>query len=158
MTATFSAADFAIDNGTGGTGGFFKPKEHPNAVAILFEPTGHRPGIATQFGPKDYTDGDFTIFATQSELDQGTPSIVLEGATTEGNVGKSLASYVGRRTVGKLGQKPTTKGNPAWIIEPIEPAQQAKVIDYLVARENKKAAVASAPAPQANGLPSFLQG
>lgn len=131
--------DFDISNGAGlSNGGFFKPKEHQSAAVILFEPKGVRRGIQTKFGPKDYVDGDFTIFLTADELKSGSPSTVMEGATCEGNIARSLEGLVGRATVGKLGQKDTGKGNPAWTIDQVDPKLIPQIKEYVQKREQEK--------------------
>ena len=142
--------DIANGASVGGTeyGEFFKAADHQSAFAIIFEPKGVRPQVQTKFGPKDYTDVDITIFLSAAEVEQGKPSTILPNATTQGNLGKSLAAYVGRVTVGKLGQVPTDKGNPAWTIEPLEQATVAGLVKYLEEREAAKQAE----------LPDFLKG
>lgn len=140
-----------ISNGAsigGGYGDFFRPKEHASAYAIIFEPKGVRPGVETQWGPKDYTDADVTIFLSQAEVEQGKPSTVMPNATTEGNIGRSLAGLVGRVSVGKLGQVPTKRGNPAWIIEALPQETVTGLVKYL---EDRNAA-------QQEELPDFLRG
>lgn len=143
---------FDLVNGAsaGGTeyGEFFSAKDHVSAHAIIFEPKGVRPQVQTKFGPKDYTDVDITIFLSEAEVEQGKPSTILPNATTQGNLGKSLAAYVGRVTVGKLGQVPTDKGNPAWTIEALPQETVAGLVKYLEARE----------AAKQEELPDFLKG
>ena len=104
--------------------------------------------MPTKFGPQDYTDVAITIFLSEAEGEQGTPSTILPTATTQGNLGKSLAAYVGRVTVGKLGQVPTDKGNPAWTIEALPQETVAGLVKYLEARE----------AAKQEELPDFLKG
>lgn len=143
---------FDIANGAsaGGTeyGEFFKAADHISAYALIFEVKGVRPNVETKYGPKDYTDADITIFLSQAEVDQGKPSTILPNATTQGNLGKSLAPFQGRVTVGKLGQVPTDKGNPAWTIEALPGEVVAGLVKYLEEREAAKQA----------DLPDFLRG
>lgn len=142
---------FDIANGAsaGGTeyGEFFKAADHVSAYAFIFEVNGVRPNVETKYGPKDYTDADITIFLSQAEIDQGKPSTILPNATTQGNLGKSLAPFQGRVTVGKLGQVPTDKGNPAWTIEALPAEVVGSLVKYLEEREAEKQA----------GLPDFLK-
>lgn len=142
-----------IANGASPAGGteygeFFRPGDHVSAHAIVFEVKNVRPNVDTKFGPKDYTDADITIFLSQAEVEQGKPSTILPNATTQGNLGKSLAAYVGRVTVGKLGQVPTDKGNPAWTIEALPQETVAGLVKYLEERN----------AAQQAELPDFLRG
>lgn len=141
-----------IANGASPAGGtefgeFFKAGDHVSAHAIIFEPKNLRPGVDTKFGPKDYTDVDITIFLSPAEVEMGKPSTILPNATTQGNLGKSLAAYIGRVTVGKLGQIPTDKGNPAWTIEALDQGTVAGLVKYLEARN----------AAQQADLPDFLR-
>lgn len=141
-----------IANGASPAGGteygeFFRPGDHVSAHAIIFEVKNVRPNVDTKFGPKDYTDADITIFLSPAEVEQGKPSTILPNATTQGNLGKSLAAYVGRVTVGKLGQVPTDKGNPAWTIEALPQETVAGLVKYLEERN----------AAQQAELPDFLR-
>jgi len=140
-----------ISNGAsvgGEYGEFFRPKEHAGSHAIIFEPKNLRPGVETQWGPKDFTDVDITIFLSEAEVEQGKPSTIMINATTEGNIGRSLAGLIGKVSVGKLGQVPTKKGNPAWTIEALPQATVASLVKYLEARE----------AAKQEELPDFLKG
>jgi len=132
----------------GGYGEFFKAGDHISAHAIIFEPKGVRPQVDTKYGPKDYTDADITIFLSAAEVEQGKPSTVLPNATTQGNLGRTLAGFVGRVTVGTLGQVPTDKGNPAWTIEALPQETVAGLVKYL---EDRNAA-------EQEELPDFLRG
>lgn len=138
-----------IANGTPNIGGeYFKPKEHASAYAIIFEPKEYRPDVPSQWGPKNYIDGDITIFLSAAEVEQGKPSTIMPGATVEGNLARSLSGLVGRVSVGKLGQVPTKKGNPAWTIEALPQETVAGLAKYLEARE----------AAKQEELPDFLRG
>lgn len=132
--------DFNISNGASVGGDRFKADDHKGAFLIMFEPKGVRTGIATQFGSADSTDTDVTVFLTEAELKQGKPSTILTNAGIMGALGKSLQGNVNGIVIGKLGQKDTGKGRPAWIIEPADPRLTGQVKDYLVAREEARQA------------------
>lgn len=126
----------SISNGAGpAVGGFFKPAEHQSATVILFEPKEFRGGVETNYGTEDHTLGDITIFLSDAELAEGKPSTLMENAVAKGNIGRSLVGYIGGATVGKLGQVPTKKGNPAWVINPVDQAKVDQVIKYVEDRD-----------------------
>lgn len=130
-------------------GGWFKPDEHVNDVAILIEVTGFERQRPTDYGPKDSAITTSTFFATQEELDAGTPTDVVKGLRYEQTyLASDLAGLIGEATIVVLGQSQPKKAGqkPAWVWRQPTNENKAKVIAYGEAREAAKAeAIASAP-------------
>ncbi len=94
-------------------GGNFDARQH-NGSLLLITPTGYREQVATTYGTKD------AVAATVVVIDEKEPakSEKIEDALLFGGVliGQTK-SFVGKGLVlGRLGQKPTDKGNPAWVL------------------------------------------
>ena len=129
-------------------GGWFKPDEHVNDVAILIEVERVERQRPTQFGPKDTVYATATFFATQADLDSGTPSEVAKGMAFDKayHAADLIRLGVGEATIVTIGQKATKKGNDAWCFLQPTAENKAKVIAYGEAREAAKAeAIAAAP-------------
>lgn len=127
------------------SGGWFKPKDHADAVAILIEVKSFEQQRPTPNGPKDSALVDLTIFASEAEL-EGEPT-VTKGCRIEQTVlAKDLASLVGKATIVKLGQHQGKSPNPAWVWRQVDASVKAKVVAYAERREAElQAAVAAAP-------------
>lgn len=129
-------------------GGFFKPEEHKDAVALLVEVNSfehQRPG---QFGPKDTIHADVSVFKTDAELDAG-PSVVLKGTLIQTTIlARDLQTLVGSATIVKLDKvKAKTAGRQdAWVWRAVEADVKAKVVAYAEKREAEiQAALAAVP-------------
>lgn len=119
-------------------GGWFKPVDHQNDIAILVEIKALDRQRPTDHGPKDSALCDLTFFKTQQALDAGKPDEVVTGCRIEQSVlARDLfALDVGDATISSLSQVPSKKGlNPSWVWRPVPAAVQAKVVEYGVARE-----------------------
>lgn len=130
-------------------GGWFKPADHAEAVAILIEVKAYEAQRPTPNGPKDSALVDVTVFATQEAIDAGEPTTVQQGCRIEQTVlARDLAGLVGDETIVKLDQsKPTKPGaKPAWVYRQPDPKARAGVVAYYEAREAAiQAALADAP-------------
>lgn len=131
------------------SGGWFKPDEHTEDVAILIEVTGIERQRPTDYGPKDSVITTSTFFATQAELDEGTPTDVVKGLRYEQTyLARDLMPLDGEATIVVLGQSAPKKAGqkPAWVWRQPSNDVKSKVIAYGEAREAAKAeAIASAP-------------
>lgn len=128
------------------SGGWFKPKDNADALALLIEVKSFEQQRPTPNGPKDSALVDLTIFATEAELDGGEPTVVKGCRIEQTVLAKDLMSLVGAATIVKLGQHQGKSPNPAWVWRQVDAATKAKVIAYADRREAElAAAVAAAP-------------
>lgn len=128
-------------------GGWFKPADNMNAVAILVEVQGLERQRPTPNGPKDSALVDITIFDTAADLDAGKPSSITEGTRVEQSaLARDLfALSVGDATIVTVDQVPT-KQKPAWVWRTVSADVRSKVIAYGEAREAAmQAAIDSVP-------------
>ncbi len=131
-------------------GGWFTPGDHKDAVAILVEVKDFQRQRPTPHGPKDSVLADVTVFATEADISNGTPSFIQEGCRIEKTVlTRDLSTLVGKATIVTLDQtKPSKPGqNPAWVWRPVATLDTKKaVVDYAIKREEDlKAAMDDAP-------------
>lgn len=135
-------------------GGFFSPKEHSEAVAILIEVRRierQRPG--GNYGPKDTVHADVTIFPDQQSLDAGTPVEAPSQMIQQTLLFRDLEPLVGNATIVSLGRtEPSKPGqSPAWVWRSVDGATKQKVIDWANKRE-----AALEEAKSSGEMPSFL--
>lgn len=124
-------------------GGWFKPADHKDDVAILIEIKALDRQRPTDHGPKDSALCDLTFFKTQEALDAGKPDEVVTGCRIEQSVlARDLfALDVGDATISTVTQVPSKRGlNPSWVWRSVPGAVQSKVIAYGQAREAALAA------------------
>lgn len=130
-------------------GGWFKPMDHDEAVAILAEPKSFEHQRPTDFGPKDSIVADLTIFDTMDELAAGTPTHIFKDIRVEYTVlTKDLKPLVGSATVvtteQAVSKKPGQKG--AWVWRQATNEAKKAVIAYATKREaDIAAALADVP-------------
>ncbi|HEX2905046.1 MAG TPA: hypothetical protein VHO01_16450 [Jatrophihabitans sp.] len=132
-----------------GGGGWLKPVEHKDDVAILIEVKAFDHQRPTPNGPKDSALCDFTFFATQADLDAGKPSSIAQGMRVEQTIlARDLQGMVGQAVIVTLTQVPPKKPGqqPAWVYRQPSTSNRDKVVTYATKREEAKAeAVAAAP-------------
>lgn len=132
-----------------GGGGWLKPAEHLDALALLIEVKSFDHQRPTPNGPKDSALVDVTIFNTEADLDAGTPSFEAKGTRIEQTVlARDLAGLVGNATIVKLAQTEAKKPGqrPAWVWRQVPGDVKQKVIKYATDREAAiQAALDSAP-------------
>ncbi|WP_436739908.1 hypothetical protein [Streptomyces sp. BBFR102] len=130
-------------------GGWFKPKDNVNAVAILIEVHSFDRQRPTPNGPKDSVLADVTVFQDATSLAAGTPQVSKGQRIEQTILARDLETIVGGATIVKLDQVPPKKpgAHPAWVWRPLTDAAVRKaVIDYAGKRdEEAEAAVADAP-------------
>ena len=129
-------------------GGWFKPAEHCDAVAMLVEVTGFERQRPTPNGPKDSALVTISVFPTQADLAAGKP-VMLEGTRIEQTVlAADLAGLVGSATVVTVTQIPSKKPgqHPAWVWRTVDANVRGQVVAFATEREAKvQAAIAGAP-------------
>jgi hypothetical protein len=130
-------------------GGWFKPADHKDAVALLIEVKAFDRQRPTPNGPKDSALVDVTVFNTQADIDAGAPSHLQPGCRIEQTIlARDLASLVGSATIVKLEQVESKKAGqrPAWVYRPTTAEAKQGVIAYATKREAEiQAALDSAP-------------
>ncbi|MEU0674451.1 hypothetical protein ABZ330_16425 [Streptomyces sp. NPDC006172] len=130
-------------------GGWFKPKDNVNAVAILLEVHSFERQRPTPNGPKDSILADVTIFQDAASLQAGTPQVTKGQRIEQTILARDLETIVGGATIVTLAQVPPKKpgAHPAWVWRPItDAAVRNAVVDYATKREAQaEAALADAP-------------
>jgi hypothetical protein len=132
-----------------GGGGFFKPPDHLDDLAILIEVRrfeAQRPGGI--YGPKDTICADLTVFKDAAALDGGTPEFISNTLIQHTVLVADLETLIGEAAVAKLVQsKSNTPGHkPAFAWREVEASVQEKVVAYATARDEAlAAAMADAP-------------
>ncbi|MEU5403697.1 hypothetical protein ABZ348_30900 [Streptomyces sp. NPDC005963] len=119
-------------------GGWFKPKESVNAVAILIEVHSFDRQRPTPNGPKDSALCDVTVFQDAASLAAGTPQIAKGQRIEQTVLARDLETIVGGATIVTLDQVPPKKpgANPAWVWRPLtDAAVRNGVIEYANRRE-----------------------
>ncbi|MFF8845483.1 hypothetical protein ACF08N_22615 [Streptomyces sp. NPDC015127] len=130
-------------------GGWFKPKDNVNAVAILLEVHSFERQRPTPNGPKDSVLADVTVFQDAASLAAGTPQVTKGQRIEQTILARDLETIVGGATIVQLTQVPPKKpgAHPAWVWRPItDAAVRTAVVEYANKREAEaEAAVADAP-------------
>ncbi|MFF4528202.1 hypothetical protein ACFY1P_02920 [Streptomyces sp. NPDC001407] len=130
-------------------GGWFKPKDNLDALAILVEVNSYDRQRPTPNGPKDSALCDITVFKTREQLDALNPEINKGTRVEQTLLARDLETVVGGATIVSLAQVPAKRpgGHPAWVWRPVADASvRQAVIDYATKREAAvNAAVAEAP-------------
>ena len=98
-------------------GDFFKAADHLGSYVILFSPKQFEANAANgKFPPKDAVYADIQVFPNEEALVQGKPVTLSNAPINSGPMVRDLKPAIGNQVAGVLGQVPTDKGNPAWII------------------------------------------
>jgi hypothetical protein len=106
------------------SGAKFEAKEH-NGKLLLITPLEHKEGVKTaSFGLKDVVVANIVVLNEQAPA----ASEEIEGAYIFGSVliGQTRPKIGKSLVIGRLGQKPTDKGNPAWDLK--DPTDADKVV------------------------------
>ncbi|MGW3658583.1 hypothetical protein ACWD6R_24090 [Streptomyces sp. NPDC005151] len=130
-------------------GGWFKPKDNVNAVAILIEVHSYDRQRPTPNGPKDSALADITVFQDAASLTAGSPQATKGQRIEQTILARDLETIVGGATIVTLAQVPPKKpgADPAWVWRPLtDAAARTAVIEYANKREAEaEAAVADVP-------------
>ena len=119
-------------------GGFFKPAQHKDADAILFEVLQFEPQRPDTFkGPVDTVHANVTVF--EEGKDPVTYSRVLVNHT--GLVNR-LKRVVGNAVIKRIGTYKTKQGHDGWTLADVEDAARDRVMAYV---EELEALEADAP-------------
>ncbi|MFF3692049.1 MULTISPECIES: hypothetical protein [Streptomyces] len=130
-------------------GGWFKPKEAAEAMAILVEVKDYERQRPTPNGPKDSALCDVTVFKTPEQLDRLAPEVSKGQRIEQTVLARDLATLIGSAVLVTVTQVPATKpgAHPAWVWKQItDMGIRNKVIAYAEQRDAAvDAAVAAAP-------------
>ncbi|MFJ6183784.1 hypothetical protein [Streptomyces sp. NPDC092295] len=130
-------------------GGWFKPADNIDAVAILLEVHSFERQRPTPNGPKDSALADVAIFKDAASLAAGTPEVTKGQRIEQTILARDLETIVGGATIVRLEQIPAKKpgAHPAWVWRPItDAAIRTAVVEYANNREAQaEAAIADAP-------------
>lgn len=130
-------------------GGWFKPKDNLNAVAILLEVHQFERQRPTPNGPKDSVLADVTIFQDGSALQAGTPEVTKGQRIEQTILARDLETIVGGATIVRLEQVPPKKpgAHPAWVWRPVTDASVRNAVVAYAEKREKAAEEAVADAP-----------
>ncbi|MFE0771950.1 hypothetical protein [Streptomyces sp. NPDC058861] len=130
-------------------GGWLKPAEIKDAVALLIEVNSYEPQRPTPNGPKDSALCDVTVFKTPESLASRAPEVNKGMRIEQTLLARDLEKVVGNATIVRLDQVPPKRlgAHPAWVWRPVNDSTiRQAVIEYAQAREAAvNAAVADAP-------------
>ncbi|WP_372407179.1 hypothetical protein [Streptomyces luteireticuli] len=132
------------------SGGWFKPLEAKDAVAILLEVTGYDRRRPTPNGPKDSAVADVTVFKTPDQLKNLTPEVARGQRIEQTVLARDLETVVGNAVLVTVTQVPAKKpgAHPAWVWRQITDISiRNQVIAYAAQRD--------ASAPSTTPAPSF---
>jgi hypothetical protein len=93
----------------------FEPKDFGGALLLIY-PKSYNPNETTQFGPSTSADCDIVVVDRQDPNAPGQP-VIKRNARLFGNLANSVRDSIGSVVLGRLGQVPTNKGNPAWVLQ-----------------------------------------
>lgn len=140
----------------------FDAKDH-NGRLLLVYPKSFAAETPTAHGISPSADVDIVVV---DAVDATGKPLYFQNARLFGNLAKSVSRVLGGQVLGRLGQVPTQRGNPAWVLQnftdqdaalagPAHAAYQAGQFKQAENPMQQPAAVApptyQAPAPQVNG-------
>ncbi|MGI5530134.1 hypothetical protein ACQEVX_22925 [Streptomyces syringium] len=130
-------------------GGWFKPKDNLDAVAILLEVKDFERQRPTPMGPKDSVVADVTTFRSREQLEKLAPEVTRGQRIEQTVLAKDLESVVGGAVLVTVAQVPPSKpgGYPAWVWKQVtDTGVRSQVLAYADQRDAAlQAAVAEAP-------------
>lgn len=100
----------------------FDAKEFLGALLLIY-PKAYDPSVPTVHGPSSAADVDVIVVDRQDPT-TGQP-VIKRNAKLFGNLANSVRDSVGKQVLGRLGQTPTNKGNPAWVLNSFTEADAA---------------------------------
>lgn len=91
----------------------FEPKDFLGALCLIY-PKSYNPNDTTKHGTTTSADVDVVVVDRQ-DPQTGGPAI-KRNARLFGNLANSVRDSIGSVVLGRIGQVPTNKGNPAWVL------------------------------------------
>jgi hypothetical protein len=104
----------------------FEPKDFGGALLMIY-PKSYNPNETTTFGPSTSADCDIVVVDRQDPNAPGSP-VIKRNARLFGNLANSVRDSIGSQVLGRLGQVPTNKGNPAWVLQSYSDADAALAV------------------------------
>lgn len=102
-----------FDRPSAGGGETFEPAQFMGALCIVY-PKSYNPNDTTKHGQTTSADVDIVVV---DRVDPATNQPVIKrNARLFGNLANSVRDSLGRQVLGRIGQVPTNKGNPAWAL------------------------------------------
>lgn len=92
----------------------FEPKDFLGALCLIY-PKSYNPNDTTKHGTTTSADVDVVVVDRQ-DPQTGGPAI-KRNARLFGNLANSVRDSIGSVVLGRIGQVPTNKGNPAWVLQ-----------------------------------------
>ncbi|HVX91144.1 MAG TPA: hypothetical protein VHC20_06000 [Candidatus Paceibacterota bacterium] len=102
----------------------FEPKDFGGALLLIY-PKSYNPNETTTFGPSTSADVDIVVVDRQDPQNPGQP-VIKRNARLFGNLANSVRDSIGSVVLGRLGQVPTNKGNPAWVLQSHSDQEEAQ--------------------------------
>jgi hypothetical protein len=141
----------------------FEPKDF-GGVLLLIYPKSYNPNENTTFGVTTSADVDIVAVDRQDPQNPGQP-VIKRNARLFGNLANSVRDSIGSVVLGRIGQVPTNKGNPAWVLQnytdadaaaaaPVDAAWKAGQFAAQV-QQPQAPAQQQPPAQQSWGNPGF---
>lgn len=93
----------------------FEPKDFGGALLLIY-PKSYNPNETTTFGPSTSADCDIVVVDRPDPTNPNQP-FIRRNARLFGNLANSVRDSIGGQVLGRLGQVPTNKGNPAWVLQ-----------------------------------------
>jgi hypothetical protein len=103
---------------------------------LMIEATEHVTGIKTKFGEKDAVKATVTIFKSGAD-----PEVLKDAMLFQSRLIAVSKNNIGKPVLGRVGQVPTDKGNPAWILTDATDSDKQIAGAYFTDRAAKVAAV-----------------
>jgi hypothetical protein len=91
----------------------FEPKDFLGALVLIY-PKSYNPNDTTKHGQTTSADVDVVVVDRQDPQTGGP--VIKRNARLFGNLANSVRDSIGSVVLGRIGQTPTNKGNPAWIL------------------------------------------
>ncbi|GGU77330.1 hypothetical protein GCM10010211_49060 [Streptomyces albospinus] len=130
-------------------GGWFKPKDNADAVAILLEVKQFDRQRPTPNGPKDSVLADVTVFQTHDALSRQAPEVSKGQRIEQTVLARDLETVVGGAVLVTVTQVPPSKpgAHPAWVWKQVtDMGIRNQVVAYAEQRDAAiQSAVADAP-------------
>lgn len=119
-----------------GSGGFFKPADHVNDLALIVEPKSIKRDVPNEYQGKttlrDELTCDITVFRNSQNVEQCAPHDVLKNVVVDKQVLTKEAT-IGEVMLARVG-KPSGKNYYAWL-EVTDAAVEAACAAYFEKRE-----------------------
>ena len=133
-----------------GGGGFFKPKDHNTALAILIEPKSIDYEVENNYeGQVTYRDevtADISVFATQADLEAGTPEVLKSYRVTHAGLTKPLERMLKSEQTAMVATLTQWKGR-AWIWNDLTDKVRLKQVEAFYTKREQDVAEAIDAAP-----------